>query len=329
MGLKAVPDFKLVVGSADVTARVRDRLQSIVVIDNSGEESDTVEIVIDDRGNLVESPRKGAVLDVSLGWLGDELFHLGKFTVDEVEPSGPPDILTIRGKAADMRQGFKAQRSRSFRDTTIGAIVARIATENGLTPACAESLKATPIAHRDQTNESDLHFLTRLGRDYGAVAAPKDGRLVFAPASTGLSASGQSLGRVTLGRADLTTWRGLAADRDGHGRVRARWRDPRTARTRIASAGSGDPTKTLRNLYPNEAAAKAAAEAELSRLKGGEAGVELTLPGRAALVAQTPITVTGLRAELAGDWIVSTAEHRAMFDGEGFVTRITGRRKAT
>lgn len=328
MGLRSLPDFRLTLGDDDLTAVVRDRLKTLTVTDNSGEESDTLEIVIDDRDNAVESPPRGRVLSVSMGYRDDGLFYLGKFTVDEVEPEGPPDIITIRAKAADMREGLKAQRTRAFRNTTIGAIVSRIADENGLQPAVATELASRVVAHRDQANESDLHFLTRLGREHGAVAAPKDGKLVFAPTATGLSVSGQALTGVTLDRVDLTRWRAVQADRDEHGKVRARWRDTGAGRTKFAEAGSGDPVKTLRNLYPNEAAAKAAAGAELARLKGAENGVELTMDGRADIVAQTPITVTGLRAELSGAWIVETAVHTQDYESGGFTTVLTGRRKA-
>ena len=33
--------------------------------------------------------------------------RLGRYTVDEVELSGPPDTLVIRGKASDMRGSGK------------------------------------------------------------------------------------------------------------------------------------------------------------------------------------------------------------------------------
>ena len=325
MGLK--PAAQLTVGGVDLTAKIGDRLQSLTIVDNSGEESDTLEIRLDDRGNIIESPRHGVALSVSIGFVGQALFYVGKFTVDEVEPEGPPDILTIRAKAADMREGLKSQRSRSFSDTTVGGIVGQIAGEHGLTPAVAAELASIAIAHRDQTNESDLHFLTRLGRDFGAVAAPKDGRLVFAPQSTGLSASGQTLDGVALDRRDLTSWRGVVADREKHGSVRARYRDMGAARTKFATAGSGEPVKTLRPMHRDQAAAQAAAEAALARATRATNGVELVMPGRPTILAQTPLTVTGLRPELSGDWIADRVEHRLDFEGGGFVTTVNGSRK--
>lgn len=328
MGLKAEPDFSLTIGGADATDRIRDRLLSLTVTDNSGEEADEIEITLDDRDNAIETPRRGVDIDVSLGWAGEELIPIGRFTVDEVEPSGPPDQLVIRGKAADMRASFKAPKTRAWRETTIQAIVSRIASEHGLQPAVAQALGGQAIAHRDQSNESDLHFLTRLGRDYGAVAAPKNGRLVFAPAGEGTSASGQALPSVALARNELISWRGVAADRESVGKVRARYRDQAAARTRYAEAGDGEPVRTLRHLHRDQAAAQAAAQAELSRTQRAENGIELTLPGRAELAAQVPMTVSGLRPEMSGAWIASRVEHRMDFASGGFTTVVTGEKPA-
>lgn len=324
-----MPAFSLTIGSADVTARLTDRLISLTVSDKSGEESDELEIVLDDRAATIEAPRKGAALSLALGYEGDALHGVGSFVVDEVEFSGPPDQLTIRAKAADMRETLKVLKTRAWRATTLRDVLAKIAAEHGLQPQISASLGAVAVPHRDQTNESDLHFLTRLGRDHGAVAAPKDGRLVFAPAGTGRAVSGTALAAVTLARGDLTSWRSTAADRAAHGKVRARWRDLSAGRTRYAEAGEGTPVRTLRQLYRDQAAAQAAAQAELGRSQRAENGIELTLPGRAEISAQTPITVTGLRDGLSGSWIAATVEHRLDWSNGGFTTSVQGSKSAT
>ena len=322
MGLKAAPACRIEVGGRDVTAAFSDRLLRIVVTDNSGDDSDEVEIELDDRDYAIEEPRRGASLTVYLGYKDAPLVLLGKFVVDEALPEGPPDRFIIRGKAADMRGGLKAPRTRSWRDTTVGAIVSQIASDQGLQPAVASGLASRPIVHRDQTNESDMHFLTRLGRDFGAVAAPKNGRLVFAPAGAATAASGTPLTGVTLKRSDLIDWKGVAADREDFGSVKARWRDRAQARTLYETAGEGEPVKTLRHRYPTQAAAKAAADAEFARLNRVSGGVEITLPGRADIAAQTPITLTGLRPSLNKQWIATRVEHQVEFGGSGFTTRV-------
>lgn len=45
----------------------------------------------------------------------------------------------------------------------------------------AESLAGIHVTHLDQTEEPDLHLLTRLAREHGAVAKPVAGFLVFVP----------------------------------------------------------------------------------------------------------------------------------------------------
>lgn len=311
------------VGGVDVTERFQDRLVSITVTDNSGEQSDEIEIELDDRGYALEEPERGAALEVHLGYVGEGLYPVGRFVVDEAWPEGPPDVLKIKGKAADMRSGLKAPRNRAWRQTTVGEIVGAIAGEHGLEPAVSAELASRPIEHLDQTNESDLHLLTRLGRDQGAVAAPKGGRLVFATPSSGKSATGEPLAEVTLDRKDLTDWKGVSADRESYGTVRARYRDLGAARTVFATAGGGEPVRTLRNTYPNEAAAKAAAEAEIARQGRATGGVELTMPGRPEIAAQTPIVLTGIRPSLCRRWIATTVTHQLDWSSGGFVTTVT------
>lgn len=309
-------------GGRDITGAIQDRLISITVTDNSGEQADEIEIELDDRNYAIAEPRKGVELTIALGYAGEALFPIGRFVVDEVWPEGPPDVLKIKGKAADMRAGLKAAKTRAWRETTVQQIVAQIADEHGLTPAVASGLGGQPIQHRDQSAESDLHFLTRLGRDYGAVAAPKDGRLVFAPPASGVSASGRAMAEIALDRKDLTDWKGVAADRDSYGSVKARYRLMDEARTAYAVAGSGEPARTLRTTYADEATAKAAAEAELARLGQATGGVELTMPGRPEIAAQSPIRLSGIRPSLCRKWIATTVTHRLDWSSGGFVTTV-------
>ncbi len=96
------------VGANDRSAMIRSRLMRIVVTDNSDDDADTLEIVLDDAGYVIEPPTRRVVLGVSLGYVGGELAYMGQSTIDETQPEGPPDILTICAKSADMRAGLKA-----------------------------------------------------------------------------------------------------------------------------------------------------------------------------------------------------------------------------
>ena len=82
-------------------------------------DSDDFELRIDDRHSAVSLPSRGANIEVFLGYSGTALASLGRYTVDEVELSGPPDTLVIRGKASDMRGGGKTTRSGSWEGVSL------------------------------------------------------------------------------------------------------------------------------------------------------------------------------------------------------------------
>src|SRR5690554_3922674 len=113
------PDFRILADRQDITARIRDRLLSLRITDEAGIQSDTVEILLDDRDGRIEWPAHGVELEVFLGDGRSGLSRMGLYVVDEVEHSGPPSSLTIRGKAADMRAAIKAPRTRSWHGSTV------------------------------------------------------------------------------------------------------------------------------------------------------------------------------------------------------------------
>lgn len=317
------PDFLLFADGADRTAVLRDRLLSLRVVDAAGLQSDTLEMTFDDREPAIETPRKGASLTLSIGWLGQALVPQGRYVVDEVTREGPYARLTVAAKAADMRASLKSPKSRGFEGKTIGAIVSQIAGEHGLEPKVGSAFASKVVKHRAQTGESDLHFLSRLARDVGAVCAPKDGKLLFVAKGTGQSASGKPLAPLAVVRTDLVRWRGVAADRGGFGKVKARWRDLKTAKTKFAEAGSGEPVRTLRHLHATEEEAKSAAKAALERgqRSAGSLDLEFAL-GRPGLQAETPIDVSGLTDDLNGRWFAERVEHSIDFAVGGFTTRV-------
>ena len=261
-----IPDFRIVVdGHQVVTAAIRERLLGLRVSDEAGQRSDTVEIRLDNRGGLVKPPRRGAVLQVELGYsAGGELAGLekdsvrvpmGRYTVDEVELSGPPDTLAIRAKAADMRSTMKQRRSRSWRRVLLGDLIETIAAHYGLDPRVSEALAKIVLPHVDQTDESDLHLLTRLAEQYGAVAKPGNGRLVFAPRGAAMSAASGPVTAVRIVRGQAADYRVTIADRPGYRSVRAYWYDTAAGRRMEVTAGGGEPVYALRDNHAGEAAA--------------------------------------------------------------------------
>lgn len=228
--LQPKPIFSLTLDGKDLTQRFADRLESLTLIDNRGYEADQLDIVLDDSDGLLEIPLRGVQITLGLGWQDSGLVPKGTFTVDEVEHTGTPDQMTIRARSADLRAGLTQQKERSWHDTDIGTIVRKIAQENSLKAVISDPLNLKTIAHFDQTNESDISFLSRIASMFDAIVTVKNGNLIFMPTGVGASASGKALGTVTITRQDGDRHRFTIADRDGATSVKALYQDTQSGK---------------------------------------------------------------------------------------------------
>lgn len=116
------PAFKVLAAGVNITPQIKDRLLGLVVSDQAGFKSDTVEITLDDRDNAIELPLPGAPLAVFMGYEETFLVPMGIYTADEVVAKGPPDTVTIRGKAANLGGSIKEQKTRAWDQKTIEEI---------------------------------------------------------------------------------------------------------------------------------------------------------------------------------------------------------------
>lgn len=314
------PAFRILADSQDITDRIRDRLLSLRVTDEAGIKSDTVEIKLDDRDALIAWPEHGAELEVSLGYKETGLTRIGIYVVDEVEHGGPPNALTIRAKASDMRQSLKAPRTRAWDNVTLADMLTTIAGEHGLVPKIGESLAAVSYAHIDQTEESDLHLLTRLARENSAVTKPVAGNLIFAVRGEAKSISGLDLPTVQILGPQIQRHQMTQADRGKYAAVLTHWHDPIKAERVPVKVGQGEPVYTLRHTYPDSDQATRAAQAKLGALQRGTGTLSLTLIGNSDLMAEAKLELKGIRDRVDGEWLIQRVEHQ--FDNQGFVTRI-------
>lgn len=317
------PQFRVFADDRDITSRIAERLIEMTITDEAGFQSDALTISVDDADGVLAVPRKGARLAVHLGYEETGLAYMGEFVVDEPELSGPPDKIVIRARGADLRQELKTSKTRSWDKVTIDDIVRAVAGEHNLQPKVAEQLAATFIEHIDQTGESDLHFLTRLAKEYDAISKPAGPNLLFAPRNLGKTVSGKDLPPIVLAKSDVTTYRLVLADRSDIGHVVAYWQDK--AKARRAGETVGDktkPGKTLRKTYPTAEEARAAAASELASLQRGRKNLDITLPGNPLVIAESPITLSGgWRDGFTGDYVAVRVEHRV--GGGGYTTSFT------
>lgn len=227
-GKTGAPAFRLETNKKDITGKIQSRLMSLTLTDNRGLESDQLDIELDDAdGNLI-FPSRGDILALELGWHGHPLTPKGKFVVDEIEHSGAPDRLTIRARSADFRGDLNVKREESYHKLTLENIVSTIAARNKLTFQISNELKGISV-HIDQTNESDVSFLTRVAKQEGAIASVKNGELLLICQGKNKTVSGTPIDPVVITRESGDSHRFSLSDREAYTGVTAQWLDTKTA----------------------------------------------------------------------------------------------------
>lgn len=332
MGLTAgiAPAWRIIANREDITATIADRFISLTLTDSVGIESDILEVTLSDAdpARPVTIPPTGAELQLFLGYDGATQ-PMGLFVCDEIELAGWPGEMVIRARAAiyNKSKGGKSdlqtQKNRSWpKDTKLGELVQKIASEHGLEPAVAESLRSIPLPHTDQADESDINLLQRLAKKYDAIVKPANGKLVMAKRGESKSVSGEKLPAVSLTPGDCTSFRLTIAKRETAGMVVAYWHAVKQAKRNEVKVGSGEPVRRLKQYYPTEEMALAAARADLSRRQRGQETIALTCIGHPGYAAEAPLALAGFRPGVDGDWLISRVTHRV--DTGGYVCDIEG-----
>lgn len=311
------PAYRITANQANITATIDGRLKSIEVTDEAGFDSDTVEINLEDSDplNPIEFPSTGAELEVFLGY-EDDLQRMGLYIVDEIEVSGWPGEMVIRGRAAPYeaskggKSDLQTQKTRSWaKDTKLGDMVAKIAKEHGLEAAVAASLKSITLPHFDQTDESDISFLVRVVRKYDGMVKPGSGKLVVAKRGESKTVGGKDMPTVTLDATDCSRWSMNKSVREADGTVVTFYHDRGAAKRKQVEVGSGDPVRRLRHNFPDQETATKAAQGELDKRARRRNKISLTMPGDPQLVAEAKLQLTGFRQGVPTDWLITRVHH--------------------
>lgn len=301
------PDFRLFANRQDITATIAKNFVGLSLTDSTGFDSDTLEVVLTSDG--VSKPPKGAELELSLGYEG-ALTKMGRFVVDEIELSGPPAMMTLRARGTPFEQSklgmsqLQTQKTRSWpRETKLTDMVVKIAREHGLKALVSKSLQSITLPQFDQTAESDISFLVRVGVRYDAIVKPGGGKLcVFRRGDIDMPT-------VTIEAIDVTRWSFSDTSREREGTVVAFWHKLQRGARQEVTVGSGDPVKQLRQWYQTEAAARAAATAEHNKRKRGSSTFSCTLPGNAALSADSRIVPRGFHPDMPALFVATRVVH--------------------
>lgn len=321
-----VPTYKLLANNVDITKTIAARFIALSLSDAAGLESDLLEVTLSDADpdNPVQVPPTGAELELFLGYDGLNQ-RMGLFVCDEIELAGWPGEMVIRARAAiydtskSGKSDLQTQKTRSWpKGTKLGAMVAKIAKEHGMTYAVAASLKDIPLPHIAQADESDINLLTRLAKKYDAIVKPAGGKITLAKKGESKSVSGEELPSITIIPGQCSAFRLVKSKRETAGMVVAYWHAVKNAKRNEVKVGSGEPVRRLKSYYPTEEMALAAARSELSRRERGQTTLSVTVIGSPTISAECPLIMSGFRPGVEGEWLITKVTHRLEASG-GYV----------
>lgn len=307
------PLIQITADSKPLAAVIMARLMTLSITDNKKGDADELSITLDDHDNKLELPKRGVVLQCWLGYTDVGTQDMGTFTVDSVEWGGTPDTITVKAKSADMKSSLKQGRSQSYHKKTLGDIAQEVATRHSLELAIKPELASIDLGHIDQTDESDLHLLTRLCHVYGAVMSIKHGKLLIFKASENMSVSGIPLSLTTITRKTGDSFSYSVEDRQADtDNVQASYQDKNAAKkVTVDTKADGKKTKKLKGNFKDKKSATAAAHAEKDRIKEQEANFSInTAYAYPAVSTESPIELKGFKAEVDKlKWTVEKATH--------------------
>jgi hypothetical protein len=324
------PQIEVTIDGNAVAGAFYERLVSITVVDKEEAGADTVDIELhDDPQQFLAIPRKGAIIDVRLGY--GTLRSLGQFTVDKVSVKCLPYSMQISGKSADLRKGkLKERQERAWDKKTVKDIVGEIASESGLSAAIDATIGEHEYEWFAQQDESNIHFLRRLAERHNALFNIKNGRLIFAKRGSGNSAAGTFVGSVVVTPPVIVegSCNFEANDRTKYNKVVAYYQDSDTAkRIEIEAEGDEDGDSVFRIPEPFSSVEEAdkAAQARAKDLKRGEGAASVTVIGDTAIAAGAPLLFENVRPGLDGaPYIIDTVTH-TFSKGQGYTTQISAK----
>ncbi|MGB0901209.1 phage late control D family protein [Halocynthiibacter sp.] len=334
MGLITHPKIHVDIDGVPVSGLFFKRLISLEIIDREGIRSDTLRLVFNDAAPHFDSPRRGAVANVTIQPNDGGGGFVGSYVIDSVDYNCHPYTISVGGHSADLRSEMKTQRSRHWDDRSVKDIVSEIAGAYDLEVKISDVVSSHVYKWIGQQDESDLQFLERLAKRHGALFTIKNGALLWLERGVGKTADGVEVpAAVIVFEAIIAdSCRTSETDVDRFGKVKAFYQD-RAGAKRQEVVVDGDPDASgehvIREAFGTKAEALAGAQAFAREMLRGLVNTTCTISGRPGLMAGQPLSYLGVRPGIDGkQFILGMVKHN-FSKSSGLQTSFKGTLKAT
>ena len=322
-----VPKFKLQYESQDITEDVVAYVLSIAYTDRLHASSSELDISMEDR--LLRwidpwYPEKGDRLNLELFYEQSfDKLDCGRFEVDDIEFTGPPDIISLSALATDIKLNLREVRTKAYENTTLKKIAEEVAARHSL-ELVGEILDLT-FERITQNEETDLNFLNKIADDYGQIVKIENGKLIFYN-WTDLEAQDSV---ITLNRSTISryTFRDKAVGT--YKACEIQYQDAQKKETITHTEPATPPREDgdilkIRERVENRQQAVARAREALRRANGSQVEATISLEGASIFVGGININVEEMGA-LSGKYQVLEAMHR-LTSSQGWTCELKCRR---
>jgi len=282
---------------------------SVTYTDYEHGKSDEIDIKLEDRDHIWKSfwyPQKGDLISLKIGYEGEPLLPCGSFEIDEIELSAPPDVVSIKGLATNIKKALRQNNTKAYENKTLKQIAEEIAKKHRF--EIVGEIKDIKIKRITQKQERDLSFLKRLAEDYGYIFKIADGKLVFYELDKLESANAV----YVINRKDMISFSLRDKTHELYNACVVSYHDPKTKKliTHTEKADGvvkGDILK-INERCENKEQAIAKAKAAIARRNSLQTEGNITVIGNPKLVAGSNIEVSGLYT-LNGKYHIQSSRH--------------------
>lgn len=300
------PIFKIEYEKKDITAHISPNVLSVSYTDFEHGKSDEIEIQVEDKDNLWKSswyPSKGDALRLNIGYEGEKLLNCGSFEIDELEFASPPDTITLKALAANIKKALRQSNSVAYENKTLKQIAQDIANKHSL--KLVGSIKDVKIKRITQHKKRDLEFLKNLAEEYGYIFKISDNKLTFYETAK-LKSSNPA---VIITKQELTSFTIRDKSHDQYKSCEVSYHDPKSKKLVSSSIkGSGTKADTLKIHKRCENKEQAILKAKAGINKNSPVEGNISLMGNPHLVAGLNIELKGLY-HLSGKYHIKQAKH--------------------
>ncbi|GAV21615.1 phage late control D family protein [Carboxydothermus pertinax] len=316
----------------DISADLAPYLLGFSYTDYASGKADDLQITLEDKAGIWNSswmPEKGATLSASLiaqHWEKEgtmKKLPLGTFEVDEIECSGPPNVVTIKAVSVPVSSSLRGEdKTKAWEKTRLSVIAKDIAKNAGL--KLLYDTNYNPTYDRiEQTAESDLSFLLRLCEDAGLALKITNKQIVIFDESK--YEKMVPIITITRGKSPVISYYGVSATREVYSAARVEYEGRNKKVIKYTYRPPNRP-KTGKTLIINERVSSLAEAINLAKMRLRQQNKEevkfsLTMLGDIRLVAGVTVMIKGW-GKFDGKYFVETAEH----SGPGYTIRLELRR---